>query len=207
MLNCGKVSLTRGVTLVSPVPPGEPTLSWRGLAVSGGTLGPVREGTYVHVTCNSSGGRPPPVISWWQEGKQLDGIMRRSTDSHQAKNIHNDKMGKHEMKKIPYPVYGSERDDYKQSISKFSDIPQETLQDPTLETISSGHMANNSVLVDVKPHGKTSVSNTITLRADRSLLNVPIICQASLINPPTGTNIPSKTTAVVFDILRELHLC
>ncbi|XP_033218244.1 protein turtle homolog B [Belonocnema kinseyi] len=55
--------------------PSKPTIyDARGKEVKG-VSGPFLEGYDLLLTCQVSGGRPKPTVSWWQDGKLLDGVM------------------------------------------------------------------------------------------------------------------------------------
>ena len=201
----------------SAVPPGSPKISWRGQAVAGGSLGPVNEGAYVHATCSSEGGRPPPVISWWKAGKQIEGITTSHTSPENS------------LQEFSDPVKGtsSEKSKIESDLSKQADLHSSSndlsssadrIDDPLLLTTKSSKnislgkteesdSLSNEVQTDVIKQSPKSVqsivSNTITLVAKRSLLNVPIICQATIPKLSPNVKISSKTTAVVLNILRE----
>lgn len=49
-------------------------------------IGPYREGTNVNITCMSSGGVPPPRVSWWRSHALLDDIFTVLPDG-TVKNI------------------------------------------------------------------------------------------------------------------------
>lgn len=56
-----------------PVPPTKLTiLDNDGAAVGDHTVGPYREGSSVNITCMTSGGIPPPRVSWWREHALID---------------------------------------------------------------------------------------------------------------------------------------
>lgn len=39
--------------------------------MTGGTVSPVNEGERVELTCQTTGGRPTPKVTWWQRGREL----------------------------------------------------------------------------------------------------------------------------------------
>lgn len=195
-----------------PVPPGEPTLSWRGQAVSGGILGPVKEGTYVHATCTSTGGRPPPIISWWQAGKQLDGISRRSAEDREhfddVTEIDENVVNGKQRKLKPITVSSASKNNHSEILGDASSVSNDSIligaNNDIGTNIGANIGANNDHLHMEISHN--SVSNTITLEATRALLNVPVICQVSIPQPAQGINIPKKMTALVLNILRKYGL-
>lgn len=57
----------------STVPPTQLTiLDHHGAAVRDQTSGPYLEGDSINLTCLSSGGVPPPRVSWWREHALVD---------------------------------------------------------------------------------------------------------------------------------------
>ncbi|XP_037078617.1 uncharacterized protein LOC119099657, partial [Pollicipes pollicipes] len=61
------------VNLTVITPPGRPTiLNAGGHAIERLTRRRYREGEMVQLTCSSSGGNPPPNITWWQDSELLD---------------------------------------------------------------------------------------------------------------------------------------
>lgn len=61
------------ITFFFPVPPTKLTiLDNDGAAVLDHTVGPYREGSSVNITCMTSGGIPPPRVSWWREHALID---------------------------------------------------------------------------------------------------------------------------------------
>lgn len=58
---------------LSTVPPTQLTiLDHHGAAVRDQTAGPYLEGDSINLTCLSSGGVPPPRVSWWREHALVD---------------------------------------------------------------------------------------------------------------------------------------
>ena len=52
------------------VPSKPPDIIWAGRTVIG-SVGPVKEGEKVDITCEASGGHPPPSVTWWRDNEQL----------------------------------------------------------------------------------------------------------------------------------------
>jgi len=59
--------------LYPPVPPTQLTiLDHHGAEIRDQTAGPYLEGDSIDLTCLSSGGVPPPRVSWWREHALMD---------------------------------------------------------------------------------------------------------------------------------------
>lgn len=191
--------------------------------MSGGNLGPVKEGSYVHVTCSSAGGRPHPVISWWKTGKKLEGFVRQTRDSvdeyRSEVDIDNDIVEEPSASKsvdeIVRNVNGITKDKLPDAENKTAHKTTRSSGTARLETTTDSLLTHSvarfptPLLKDGVPpslnkSAQTTVSNTITLMASRELLHTPIICQASVVSPAADISLPSKTTAVVLNITRKL---
>ncbi|KAF2365898.1 CD80-like immunoglobulin C2-set [Trinorchestia longiramus] len=320
------------VQLYVVLPPSNPTLQWRGQAVNGGVIGPLKEGSYVHVTCHSSGGRPPPVISWWKAGRRLqpnshvtdrhandsekfgygDMISNNKKLSRKNLNINTSNtehlgefllmsddaiidggkksdenlaqrnvkvyMGNSDRRKRTLEgtnyILGNENvgmvgasfqedklleavgelglntnDDYRIGERTFSDYSKKYIAIRTQEEKSknedrqiikrdnrkhsklkntnafisstskpvqilsqwgnndqskhaSKYVSKESSTIEkmVNEEGNETVSSTITLYADRAMLNVPVICQATTPSPVSSITVVGRTTAVVLNI-------
>ncbi|GAB0094140.1 Immunoglobulin-like domain [Sergentomyia squamirostris] len=69
------------VNLTLVVPPDEPKIfDAQGKEVTGGVAGPFREGHDLFLSCQVSGGRPQPKVSWWRDGEEISGISHPSAD-------------------------------------------------------------------------------------------------------------------------------
>nr|XP_053630827.1 nephrin-like [Cherax quadricarinatus] len=71
-------STTAHVNLTVVIPPGPPIVLWRGRAVVG-AVGPLGEAERTELTCRSSGGRPSPVLTWYQKGRRLPLLSANSS--------------------------------------------------------------------------------------------------------------------------------
>lgn len=61
-------------------------LDSEGATMVDNTIGPYREGVNINITCMSSGGIPPPRVSWWKEHALLDDSFQILPDG-TSKNI------------------------------------------------------------------------------------------------------------------------
>ncbi|XP_055679203.1 hemicentin-1 isoform X3 [Lutzomyia longipalpis] len=69
------------VNLTLVVPPEEPKIfDAQGKEVTGGVAGPFREGHELFLSCQVSGGRPPPKVTWWRNSEEISGISHPSAD-------------------------------------------------------------------------------------------------------------------------------
>ncbi|XP_043219892.1 nephrin-like [Amphibalanus amphitrite] len=68
------------------IPPGEPEFIHDGQTVSG-IIGPLQEGQPLEVTCRSRGGRPPPRVTWFRDGRLLDDTDSGDQGSGQVTNV------------------------------------------------------------------------------------------------------------------------
>nr|XP_053641244.1 protein turtle-like [Cherax quadricarinatus]XP_053641245.1 protein turtle-like [Cherax quadricarinatus] len=76
-----KSSPTRntGVRLLVVVPPQRVSiLNSEGVEVNG-VIGPYSLGSSLVLTCQVTGGRPPPVVTWWHEGSLLDDLSESNS--------------------------------------------------------------------------------------------------------------------------------
>ncbi|XP_071543617.1 uncharacterized protein [Panulirus ornatus] len=71
-------STTVTVNLTVVIPPGPPVILWNGRSVVG-ALGPLEEGQRTELTCRSSGGRPSPMLTWWERGRRLSPLSANAT--------------------------------------------------------------------------------------------------------------------------------
>lgn len=62
-----------------------------------GAIGPYREGTSVNISCLSSGGVPPPRVSWWREHALLDDSFQVQPDGSVRNVLHVPKMSRRDL--------------------------------------------------------------------------------------------------------------
>ncbi|KAK3858577.1 hypothetical protein Pcinc_035241 [Petrolisthes cinctipes] len=74
----GSLSFGNSWRVVGVVPPGPPTILWGGRGVVG-VVGPLGEGERAELTCRSTGGRPPPTLTWTRRGQRLQSILYNVT--------------------------------------------------------------------------------------------------------------------------------
>ncbi|XP_055706645.1 uncharacterized protein LOC129803854 isoform X2 [Phlebotomus papatasi] len=89
------------INLTVLVPPTHLTvLDDQGAAVADHTIGPYREQATINITCLSSGGVPPPRVSWWKEHALLDDSFQVLPDGSVKNILHLSKLNRHDLHTI-----------------------------------------------------------------------------------------------------------
>ncbi|XP_059609040.1 hemicentin-1 [Phlebotomus argentipes] len=89
------------INLTVLVPPTHLTvLDDLGAAVADHTIGPYREQATINITCLSSGGVPPPRVSWWKEHALLDDSFQVLPDGSVKNILHLSKLNRHDLHTI-----------------------------------------------------------------------------------------------------------
>ncbi|KAJ6645252.1 Hemicentin-1 [Pseudolycoriella hygida] len=89
------------INLTVLVPPTELIiLDNQGATVTENTIGPYREGVSINVTCMSSGGIPPPRVSWWKEHALLDDSFEILPDGSVKNVLHLPKLQRRDLHNI-----------------------------------------------------------------------------------------------------------